>query len=111
MTTFREQGSAVKALEEAVAVLARSFESEPLPGVGSSPWKALWEAARRFSEEQAYPGKAFPVVDNNCRCVLCQQTLEASGRDRLSRFERFVCDDTQVQLEEARRFYDRHPSD
>ena len=52
LTTFREQGSAVKALEEAVAVLARSFESEPLPGVGSSPWKALWEAARRFSESR-----------------------------------------------------------
>lgn len=107
LANLREQRSTVRALEEAAAVLTRSFQSEPLPGVGSSPWKVLWEASRRFSEEQAYPGQTFPVVDSNCRCVLCQQTLEESGRDRLSRFERFVRDDTQVQLEEARRLYDR----
>ena len=107
LATLREHRNLLKALEEAAAVLARSFESEPLPGVGSSPWKVLWEAARRFSEEHAYPGKAFPVLDNDCRCVLCQQTLEEAGRERLSRFERFVRDDTQVQLGEARRLHDR----
>lgn len=66
----------------------------------------MWESARRFSEEHAYPGKAFPVLDEDRRCVLCQQTLEEEGRERLSRFDRFVKDDTQVRLREARRLHD-----
>ena len=95
----------LKALE-AANLLARSFEADPLPGVGSSPWKALWESARRFSEERAYPDRSFPVVEDESRCVLCQQTLDSEGRDRLSRFETFVEDDIQTQLDEARRFHD-----
>lgn len=95
-------------LGEAANLLASSFESQPLPGVGSSPWKALWESAKRFSEEHAYPQEAFPVVEENRRCVLCQQTLEQQGRERLLRFDSFVNDDTQVRLGEARRTYDRH---
>jgi energy-coupling factor transporter ATP-binding protein EcfA2 len=91
---------------EAASLLARSFESEPLSGVGSSPWKMLWESATRFSKEHAYPEQSFPVVHDNSRCVLCQQTLGAEGRDRLSRFEKFVKDDTQVRLDEARNYYD-----
>lgn len=97
----------VKALEEAAALLARSFESEPLPGVGSSPWKALWEAARRFSKEHAYQGRDFPFLESDCRCVLCQQPLEAEGLSRLVRFDEFVRNDTQVRLQGAKRAYDQ----
>ena len=107
LAALRTYRTSLKALEEAAAVLARSFESEPLPGVGSSPWKVLWESARRFSEEYAYPGQAFPVLDDDCRCVLCQQILEEAGRGRLSRLEGFVKDDTQVRLREARQLHDR----
>ena len=86
--------------------ISKPFESEPLPGVGSSPWRVLWESAKRFSEEQAYPSQLFPVVGDNSRCVLCHQMLSTEGCDRLSRFEKFVQDDTQVQLDEAPRLYD-----
>ena len=106
LAALQERRDQLKALQEAANLLARSFESEPLLGVGSSPWKALWESARRFSEEQAYPDRPFPVVEDESRCVLCQQTLDSEGRDRLSRFEAFVKDDTQTRLEEARRFHD-----
>lgn len=99
---LREQ---LNGLVEAASLLARSFESEPLSGVGSSPWKMLWESATRFSKEHAYPEQSFPVVHDNSRCVLCQQTLGAEGRDRFSRFEKFVKDDTQVRLDEARNYY------
>ncbi len=91
---------------EAIAQLARAFASEPLPGVGSSPWQVLWDAAKRFSVEHAYPDRSFPFVDDESRCVLCQQTLEAEGRARLRRFEEFVKEDTQVQFEEARQAYE-----
>ncbi len=91
--------------QEAARNLARSFESEPLPGVGSSPWKVLWESARRFSENQAYSERSFPVADDESRCVLCQQALDSEGRDRLSRFEAFVKDDTQTRLDDTRQFH------
>lgn len=107
LAALQAQRAELRALDEAAAILARSFESEPLPGVGTSPWKELWESARRFSEAHAYPGQAFPVLADDCRCVLCQQTLQPDGRERLARFERFVKDDTQVHLMEVRQRYDR----
>ena len=106
LAALRESRNQLKALQTTANLLAQSFEAEPLPGVGSSPWKALWESARRFSEERAYPDRSFPVVEDESRCVLCQQMLDSDGRDRLSRFETFVKDDTQTQLDEARRFHD-----
>jgi energy-coupling factor transporter ATP-binding protein EcfA2 len=106
LTALQERRHQLKALEEAARLVARSFESEPLAGVGSTPWKELWESARHFSEEHAYPAQSFPVVHGDSRCVLCQQTLDTEGRDRLSRFEKFVQDDTQVRLDEACRLYD-----
>ena len=106
LAALQETSGRLKALQEGASLLAQSFASEPLPGVGSSPWKALWESARRFSEEQAYPERAFPVVEAESRCVLCQQTLDSESRDRLSKFETFVKDDTQTRLDEARRFHE-----
>ena len=105
LTALQERRNQLRALEEAAKLLARSFESGPLPGVGTSPWKALWESAKRFSEEQAYPSQSFPVVDGDSRCVLCQQTLDEKGRGRLLRFDQFVKSDIEVQLNEARELY------
>ena len=93
-------------LQEAANLLARSFESEPLTGVGSSPWKKLWESARRFSEANVYPNEVFPVLREGSRCVLCQQPLSSQSRDRLARFESFVKDDIQTRLDGARQSYD-----
>ena len=106
LAALQQSRDQLHTLQEAANILARAFESGPLLGVGSSPWKALWESARRFSEEQAYPDRSFPVVEDESRCVLCQQTLDTEGRDRLSGFETFVKDDTQTRLDEARRFHD-----
>lgn len=107
LTELEEQRTRLGSLEDAANALARAFGSEPLTGIGTSPWKELWESARRYSEAQAYAGEAFPVVDGDCRCVLCQQLLEEEGRKRLTRFEQFVRDDTQVRFAEARRAYEK----
>ena len=106
LVALQKSRDQLKALQEAANLLARSFESEPRPGVGSSPWKVLWESARRFSEGQAYPESSFPVVEDESRCVLCQQKLDSESRDRLFRFETFVKDDTQTRLDSDRRFHD-----
>jgi len=106
LRALQEGRDRLTALEEAAKLVAQSFESEPLAGVGSSPWKELWKSARHFSEAHAYPTDLFPVVHDDSRCVLCQQALDAEGRGRLTRFEKFVQDDTQVRLDEARGLYD-----
>lgn len=107
LTLLQEQRASIKSLEDAGVLLARSFETEPLPGVGGGPWKALWEAAQRFSKEAAYPDHGFPFLGNECRCVLCQQPLDTQSRDRFVRFDEFVRNDTQVRLQDARRTFDQ----
>lgn len=77
-----------------------SFEGEPIDGVGSTAWRSLWEASRRFSEADAYPFKPFPHTGSDAQCVLCQQRLSDEAGERLSRFEAFMADDTE---QEARR--------
>lgn len=106
LADLQQRHALLKTLEEAAVLLARSFETEPLAGVGSSPWKALWEAARRFSNEHAYPGQDFPPQGEVCRCVLCQQPLDGQSRDRFSRFDGFVRNDTQIRLQDAKRAYE-----
>lgn len=94
-------------LEKAAEHLAQELASEPVSGAGASPWKHLWEAARRFSQEAAYPDAAFPNVDDDAKCVLCHQTLTPESRDRLTRFEKFVQDDTQTRLRASKETWDR----
>lgn len=77
------------------------FKSDPLPDVGGAAWKALWEAARRYSQNGAYTGQAFPVTGDGSHCVLCQQSLDAEAKERLARFEAFVTDDTKQQEQRA----------
>lgn len=77
----------------------RTFENDPLPEVGSSVWKLLWDAAESYSNV-VYPNHSFPNTSDGAVCVLCQQQLDADATDRLVRFQQFVVDMT---AEEARR--------
>jgi hypothetical protein len=84
--------------EEAKRLREATFPAGMLTGTGSETWTDLWEAARRFSQEGAYPSQAFPVVDNGARCVLCQQHLDHAASRRLSHFEAFVTSRTESEL-------------
>ena len=57
-------------------------------------WKNLFEAARRYSTESAYPSEVFPHVCTGAQCPLCQQPLDQEAANRLQRFENFVKQDT-----------------
>lgn len=73
-------------------VLTReAFVEQPLAGVGSDPWKKLWHTAKQY-HEIAYPGKSFPYVENEAKCLLCQQDLKEESQIRLTRFEEFITD-------------------
>jgi hypothetical protein len=82
------------------------FSDDPLPDIGSDGWRALWEAARAYSQTAAYPERAFPVTDDEARCVLCQQELGPPATDRLNRFEAFVKDQSKRREGTARAVYE-----
>jgi energy-coupling factor transporter ATP-binding protein EcfA2 len=93
-----------KAIELRVAAdMASSgtFETEPLPGVGSETWRELWDAARRYSLVEAYHDQHFPVVEDEARCPLCQQQLSSDAADRLGRFQKFMADTTAQDADAA----------
>ncbi len=81
------------------------FSGEPLPDVGSDVWRSLWEAARKYSDGSAYPGRPFPVTGDDVRCVLCQQELTPEASARLDRFEAFVLDESKKREDSARQAY------
>ncbi len=91
--------------KEAKALRDTTFPEEVLIGTGTDSWNALWEAARQFSEKQAYPGKTFPILKGTVRCVLCQQNLGHEARSVFQRFETFVRSTTEQELQQARDTY------
>lgn len=93
-TTLRD--SAATARHAAEFAAEELFTDEPLPGVGSESWRALWTAARNYSVSEGYAGQEFPVVAldaDDAACVLCQQPLLADGAARMQRFQAYM-DDT-----------------
>jgi energy-coupling factor transporter ATP-binding protein EcfA2 len=90
---------------DAEVVAAAGFRADELllPGTGEQTWKSLFEAARRFSTEIAYPDKPFPHVDADARCPLCQQPFAQEAANRMRRFENFVKQDTARVATEKRR--------
>lgn len=100
--------NAESAQEAANIASQRTFGDEPLSEVGSSVWRALWNAAESYSKV-AYPNHEFPNTSDGAVCVLCQQQLATAAADRLVRFQQFVVDTTaeearhaQHQVDEAR---------
>lgn len=91
------------AKESAAELAAQDLsKSEPLNGVGSTAWRQLWEAARAYSTQEAYPESAYPRVEADAKCVLCQQDMKPEAAARLERFDAFVKDRTQQDAASAR---------
>ncbi len=88
--------------EEAKRLRDAAFLQEMLPGTGGDQWKAMCESSRFFSEQQAYPGKPFPVTDDGAKCVLCQQDLDHAAGHRLRQFQDFVTSTTEKELGQLR---------
>jgi energy-coupling factor transporter ATP-binding protein EcfA2 len=91
--------------EEAKRLREATFPADLLAGTGTDPWAVMWEAARRFSEEAAYPGKPFPVTTNASQCVLCQQQLDHPAIHRFQQFQAFAVSKTEAELRQLRESY------
>lgn len=65
------KGAAIKARAVAEEGARATSSAADLAGIGSETWRALWEAARKYSATEAYKGSPFPHTDD-AKCVLCQ---------------------------------------
>lgn len=81
-----------------------------LDGVGSGPWRLLWEKAREYSEEEAYKNKEFPYLENGARCVLCQQEISSEAKTRLESFENYIKGKLQREATDAENLLDERLS-
>lgn len=104
---FNAQTEGRRKSEEARRLREATFATGVLAGTGSDTWTALWESARRFSREQAYPDQAFPVVEDGARCVLCQQDIDHAAQHRLRQFEAFIASTTERELRQVMETFER----
>lgn len=98
------RNAAVTARQAAQLSATELFTNEPLPGVGSETWRALWAAARDYSVSEAYVDAEFPVTSSEAgpaACVLCQQPLLPDGAARMQRFKRYMDDTLDVAATKA----------
>jgi energy-coupling factor transporter ATP-binding protein EcfA2 len=77
--------------------LAAEQMSGALPGIGSEPWRLMWESARAFVESG---GDQFPPEDGGM-CPLCLQSVVAESASRMAHFEAHVTSDVQARSEVA----------
>ena len=97
-----EERKVAEAAETKAADALRSGEVL-LPGTGDQAWKLLFEAARRYSTEAAYPGEEFPPSADSKVCPLCQEDLAETGIDRLKRFDAYIKNDVAKTADAARK--------
>lgn len=93
--------------EEAKQLQEKTFPSGLLAGTGGDQWKAMWEASRLFSKQQAYQAQDFPFTGDGAKCALCQQDLGHEAAHRLKQFEEFVVSTTERELRQLREDFSR----
>lgn len=84
---------------------AKVFAGSALEGVGSASWRLMWDEARRYSEEAAYPEKNFPATEVGDLCVLCHQPLDDDAKGRLAGFEAYIKGGLEASADKAEKDY------
>ncbi|MGM0783596.1 MAG: AAA family ATPase [Pseudomonadota bacterium] len=97
-----EEKDTAEGAEKAAADALRSGE-QLLPGTGDQVWKLLFEAARRYSTEAAYPGQDFLQSVAEKVCPLCQESIPESAVSRLKRFDQYIQNDVAKTADVARK--------
>jgi len=76
------------------------FASGYITGTGGSAWLKLWNAAKDFSESDAYIDIDFPNVEG--KCVLCQQDLGIDSRKRFKSFKEYIENELQADIKKLK---------
>lgn len=82
------------------------FENSQIDGVGQEAWMSLWKYAKLFSEQHAYPNNSFPFIGEGSHCVLCQQELNTTGKERLNHFQSYVQDGLESEAKNSEKIRD-----
>lgn len=77
------------------------FEDAAFSGIAGDEWRVLWESARKFSLQEAYPEKGFPNIEDDALCVLCHQPLANDAQLRLKVFDDFITSDLEGKVSTA----------
>lgn len=80
-------------------------ESAKLKGIGSSSWRALWNAAKEYSTNEGYKNVEFPNVKEGARCVLCHQSLGTDAAQRLQTFNEYIVGIVEADASTAENIY------
>lgn len=101
------RASAKEKQETAELAAKVNLQDAAIDGVGSKQWLNLWSIARSYSGEIAYPEATFPNIEEDARCVLCQQTFSPDAKIRLLSFETFVTNQAALDAKTAKESLDK----
>lgn len=100
------------ALKVAKTAQKQKFKSEEyLAGTGDDLWKSLWQAAKDYSENKAYPEHDFPHTEAHSKCVLCQRELDQDTGAKFTEFNTFMADKSQELAKTAKDEYEKKLTD
>jgi hypothetical protein len=94
VAALRSEAGHARVIADAAA--AKLAGSAALPGLGSMQWRAMWDAARAYSDRVAYPRHSFPHVDAGAACLLCQREIDSAAKASLIAFENLVRAEAQT---------------
>lgn len=98
---LHDEKNAAEEAEKKAANVLQSGE-DLLQGTGEQVWKRLFEAARSYFTDVAYPGDMFPKAAEGKSCPLCQEKLPDSAINRLNRFNEYIENDIAKSADIAR---------
>ncbi|MEY4495452.1 MAG: hypothetical protein RL744_516 [Pseudomonadota bacterium] len=105
--SYRKSSNELKAAIDAELLASKELRSEEssLPGTGDLLWKTLYESAKNYSLEIAYPDCEFPHIDPVSQCVFCQQKIDQSTAERLERFKKYIEADVAKAVASKRKLH------
>lgn len=105
--SIKKKFSEVKQAKQFSDQIRLNNDNSLLAGTGNSIWQSLWNSAREYTAI-GYPGKKFPFVDEDARCVFCQSVLDESAKNRLKRFDEYMNNQASIILRQKQRELDDH---
>lgn len=91
-TLLEERDTTAKAREDIEALI----RGEHLPGTGGEHWRLMFNAAKAFSLNHAYPEHPAPYLGEGAQCPLCQTELDTASKARLAAFNDFIVSDAAI---------------
>ncbi|MGS2764820.1 AAA family ATPase [Sinomicrobium sp. M5D2P9] len=89
--------------EQQIKNSEKLLKDNKINGITTNLWKVLWEAAREFSDKEAYPDKTYPNTENEAKCVLCQQEISIEAKKRFESLETFIKNKFNTELNDLKR--------